>query len=409
MIALPSFRRDQWFLFASAFQMQVGFGLIFPILPLYMNEMGATPAQLGLLIAVWSITDMLMAPIWGRLSDRIGRRPVLVIGLTAQLFASLVLAFAPTIWVAIAGRLLAGALNAAFLPTAQAHLVETSAVADRSRVLGGFGAAWGFGFVCGPGLASLVMPLGIQAVFLSSAALALVNSLSSGLLLRDLPVPRDSGVAPTTPVLSQWATIRAALGGSTRLYHVLMFGCAYCGTTAISMVGIFVLQHLGADPAILPLVYILPGIVGALVQALFLARLHRWVGEIWTVRIGLMLGLTGATGFILADQVWQVILAATCVIVSQSILRPMISTLVSQYTRLSQGASMGALGAFDALARTIAPPLSGLLMAWSVPSPFLVALILYVFMLVYASSGISRDRPIPDDGHGEAGVEPPPE
>src|SRR5205085_6464960 len=153
----------------------VGFGLVIPLLPFYAERFGASPLQMTLLFAVYSLMSMLAAPLWGRLSDRIGRRPVLMASMAAAALAYLWLGFATQLWMVFAARAFAGAC-AGNIAAAQAYIADVTPPEKRARGMGMIGAAFGLGFIVGPVLGGL-----LAGDDLATADLATPGLIAAGL------------------------------------------------------------------------------------------------------------------------------------------------------------------------------------------------------------------------------------
>src|SRR5690348_168589 len=142
-------------LFLIVFVDLVGFGLVIPLLPFYAERYGASPQEVTILVAIYSLMSMLAAPVWGRLSDRVGRRPVLMVSMAAAAAAYAWLGFADALWMLFAARALAG-LCAGNIAAAQAYIADVTPPEGRARGMGMIGAAFGLGFIIGPALGGVV-------------------------------------------------------------------------------------------------------------------------------------------------------------------------------------------------------------------------------------------------------------
>ena len=177
-------------LFVTVFIDLVGFGIIIPFLAYYVESFGARAAVVGLLMSSYSLAQFLFAPVWGRLSDRIGRRPILLLGLTGSVVGFTLFGLAGTLWLLFVGRVLMGIFGAT-IPTAQAAVADVTAPQDRARGMGLIGAAIGLGFILGPALGGLLSNLsGVLRLSLfernpyalpclASAALAALNLIAA--------------------------------------------------------------------------------------------------------------------------------------------------------------------------------------------------------------------------------------
>src|SRR2546423_12491984 len=142
-------------LFLIVFVDLVGFGLVIPLLPFYGLRFAASPQQVTVLLAIFSLMQLFTAPLWGRLSDRVGRRPVLIVSMAASVLAYIWIGSATALWMLFAARALAGAC-AGNVAAAQAYIADVTKPEDRARGMGLIGAAFGLGFIIGPALGGLI-------------------------------------------------------------------------------------------------------------------------------------------------------------------------------------------------------------------------------------------------------------
>ena len=169
-------------LFLIVFIDLLGFSLILPLLPFYAETFGATPFQIGLLVAAYAAAQLVGAPLLGRLSDRFGRRPVLLISLIGTFIGFLILGFANSLWMLFASRLLDG-FTGGNISVAQAYITDITDENDRAKGLGFWGAAVGVGFIIGPALGGfLAQFLGIRILKLAFGAFHLIALTEVGLI-----------------------------------------------------------------------------------------------------------------------------------------------------------------------------------------------------------------------------------
>src|SRR5438046_3012045 len=175
-------------LFLIVFVDLVGFGLIIPLLPFYAERFGASPQVVTILLAIFSLMSMISAPLWGRISDRIGRRPVLMASMLAAAFAYLWLGFATELWMLFAARAFAG-LCAGNIAAAQAYIADVTPPERRARGMGMIGAAFGLGLIIGPALGGIV----------AGNELATADLKAPGLIAAGLSVAAVPGAGPNLP------------------------------------------------------------------------------------------------------------------------------------------------------------------------------------------------------------------
>jgi multidrug resistance protein len=160
----------------------VGFGIVLPLLPFYADRFGASGTEIGLLITIYSVAQFFLAPLWGRISDRIGRRPILILGLLGSSASYVVFAYANTLAVLFLSRIMAG-IGGATVPVAQAYIADVTPPERRAGNLGLIGAAFGLGFIFGPALGGILAPVSTAAPGLAAAALCLGNGILALLFL----------------------------------------------------------------------------------------------------------------------------------------------------------------------------------------------------------------------------------
>src|SRR3954471_14322966 len=167
------------------FLVMAGFGIIIPVLPFYAEEIGASPTQLGLLMAVYSLTQLIFAPMWGRVSDRIGRKPVIMIGILGLAISFFLTGFSTELWMIFVARILGGILSSANMPTAMAYVADITTPENRSKGMGIIGAATGLGFVFGPAIGGIFSKVSLSTPFYVSGTLALVTFFVVWFILKE--------------------------------------------------------------------------------------------------------------------------------------------------------------------------------------------------------------------------------
>src|SRR5260221_7907552 len=168
-------------LFLIVFVDLVGFGLVIPLLPFYAERFSASPQQVTLLLAVYSLMQMFSSPLWGRLSDRVGRRPVLMVSMAASVLAYLWMGFADALWMLFAARAVSG-ICAGNIAAAQAYIADVTPPEKRARGMGMIGAAFGFGFIIGPVIGGVVAGSDLKTADLQTPGLIAAGLSATALL-----------------------------------------------------------------------------------------------------------------------------------------------------------------------------------------------------------------------------------
>ncbi len=353
----------------------VGFGILLPVLPLYAEDFGASPATAAALLAVFSAAQMVAAPLWGRLSDRIGRRTVLVAALVGSCLGSLVTGLAGALWVLFAGRILDGFSGSSYA-VGQAAVADLAEPEDRPRLLGLLAAAFGVGFVAGPLIGSVAALGSRELPFLVAAALAGANALVA--LVR-LPGGRPgSGVSPSAP--SSTGTGRRALWGSAGqavrrlavLALVSMVGFAgFEATFALLVERRF---HEVGDPTVYGL-FASIGVVMVLVQTRVVGPANARLGSRWALRAALVAVAAGMV-VLSVDGGWTgLAVALVLLVLGQGVFGPTLSNAtVETVGDAGRGAALGLQQGAGALGRIAGPLLAGVLFdRVGVGAPYLAA------------------------------------
>jgi len=362
-------------LFLVLFVVSVGFGLVIPILPLLAREYGASAFMLGLMTASYAVVQFIFAPIWGQISDRTGRKKVLMIGISGLALSFLFMGFARTYWTLFAARVLGGLLSSATLPAAQAMAAELSGGSDRARAMGLMGAAFGSGFIFGPLIGGALSPLGFAVPFFAGGAMSLSTVLLSAWVLRESP--REPGAhdreSREAAEASTLANLRRALAGAGRPYYLLAFIIMFAQSSQMTSLAYLLTDRFGADSSLIGVVFAINGAAGALLQGAAIGPITGRLGELPTMLAGLALGAVAYLGIVVSPTF---LLAVTCIVltaVSISITRPPATSLLSKVTELPQGITMGLQGSFDSLGRVAGPLWAGFAYDHGHSLPFLTA------------------------------------
>src|SRR3972149_7601418 len=187
-------RRNVVILSFALIVVMLGFGLVIPIFPFYIDRLGASGSALGLLVATASLTELIFGPIWGSVSDRAGRKPILMIGLAGYSLSLVLFGLATQLWMLFAARALSGVLSSATMSTAMAYIGGSTSQKERGGGMGALGAAAGLGIILGPGIGGWLAGDSLSTPFFIGAGLSLVSVLMIGLLLPETLPPE--GRAP---------------------------------------------------------------------------------------------------------------------------------------------------------------------------------------------------------------------
>ncbi len=334
----------------------MGFTIVIPLLPRFADDYGFTKTQIGFLLAAFPLCQLVAGPILGRLSDRIGRRPVLAFSQAGTAVAFVILALSHHYWVMLFARMLDGASGGNYL-VAQAYIADVTEPRDRAKGFGLFGAAFGLGFVLGPLLAGLIMGVPVSPLWqlrLPFLVAAGFSALALVLVVVRLPESTDAAHREAARVLS-WR----GLVDTVSMPHVgalVILGTMV--TLAFSALeGTFALylkDRFGASARMGAYGYALLGFVGVIIQGGFIRRLVPRFGETRLIVAGLALMAVGLAGLAMVTTWPGLVLAAIVLSSGYSIAGPSGMGLLSRLTpAVEQGAVFGVLTSAQTLARML--------------------------------------------------------
>ena len=347
-------------LFLTVFIDLMGFGIVIPLLPIYAKQMNATPFAAGALIAVYSLMQLVFAPAWGRISDDIGRRPVLLMCLAGSAMSYLLLAGAWRLEVLFFARLLAGVAGAS-IPVAQAYIADVTGPAERARGMGLIGAAFGLGMVIGPALGGGLSLLGPRVPEGFAAGLCLANVLVAAYRLPE-SLPGSVGrPAPFRHPLSL-ASLRDAAARPGAAALLAVFFLVTLGFAVLEGTFSLAADRYGYSQAQVDWLWVYMGLVAVVVQGWLVGRLARRLPERALIVLGsAALGL-GFLGIPFAGSAIGLLTALALVVGGQGLASPSLSSLISKTVEESvYGEALGVSQSLSAGARVLGPAGGGLI------------------------------------------------
>jgi multidrug resistance protein len=354
-------------LFSALFLAMLGVGIIIPNIAYHAADHSASPLQISLLFTLYSLMQFLFSPFWGHLSDRRGRKPILLAGLLGSGIALVGFGLADRLWLLFLARALAGTMSSAVLPTAMAYVADVTDEAGRGKGMGLMGAAMGLGFIFGPGIGGLLSRFGHDTPFFVAGGLALVNCAMAAVALRESHAGAGRGTA--AGLAAPWRGFQSPLLPFYWVALCVPFAMAALETTF----PLFIQDRFAYGAFEMGWMFFFMGSAVALVQGVLLGRLIHRHGEERVLRIGL---LVNAAGFLLviAASGWKSLTAALLVAgVGNQVMRPTNASLISKRTERGQGASIGMMDSFDSLGRILGPVLAGALYGAGAVYPYLAA------------------------------------
>jgi DHA1 family tetracycline resistance protein-like MFS transporter len=372
-------------LFLVTFVSVLGFGLITPILPFYMERVGGGPEIITLVIALYSLLQFLMAPTIGRLSDRYGRRPVLIWTTAAVIVSHLTLAFADNLWMVILSRSIGG-IAAGNIGVIFAYVTDISSGTERGKFMGYVGAAFSLGFMFGPVFGGLLAGSDVATAnfllpALSAAALTVV---ALGYVVVFLPESlKDEHRSHVTgadaiPISER---LRTAFANHTFAMLSIISLLLYAAwSSLLSIFALWTNRVLDLGPRDIGLIFMYSGFIGAVAQLGLIGPLIKWLGETKLLMINVVIMGLGLLVMAGASTVIATLVAMTLLSTAHSIFSPVSTSLVSRYAQPTErGMLLGLFQSVGGLGRVFGPAYAGTaFVQLGTGSPYLIGALLMV-------------------------------
>jgi multidrug resistance protein len=378
--------------FLTVFIDLLGFGIIIPLLPFYAETFGASALMVGLLNTSFSLMQFLFAPFWGRLSDRIGRRPVILIGLAGSGVSYLLFGLATSLTLLFAARIAAG-IAGANIPTAQAYMADVTTPENRAKGMGLVGAAFGLGFIFGPAIGGFLSQWGYATPSFFASALSFANLAAAWFLLPESRPAETRGAARREPRIASLrrAVSRQGIPAVLAIYFVVI--------TAFSSFelnfSLYSEHRFGFDSTSIGYVFAFIGATLAVVQGLLVGRVVPLAGERRVIRSAIAVLAAGLAMVPMAGSVPVLVAACGLLALGMGFNTPSITSLISRLSRPDeQGGMLGLSQSVASLARIIGPAWGGFLYdEFGRTSPFFSAsaMLCVAWVLSVATLGAPRE------------------
>lgn len=371
----------------------LGYGIIIPVVYTYSEQFGLNTLQYGLLFATFSFFQFISTPIIGRLSDKYGRRPLLIISLVGTAVSFFMMAFAPSAIFLFIARALDG-ITAGNIPVAMAVISDTTEEKDRAQGFGIIGASFGFGFIFGPAISGLTVGIWSALPFIIAGIITIIAVL---LTMRFLPETNiHMGEVRQSKLFDLPKLVSSLVDPAIGLTLIINFIYSIAFGLFIAVFQLFSSKSLGLDNAQIAFVYMLYGIVGLIMQVLLVGKITNKFGVKKTFTVSIFFSGLAFFGMFISTNISVFLLFSVMLGMANSLVNSLIPTILSQETDpKSQGTVMGLSTSYMSIGQIIGPILGGAIAGIGTGYPFLVASLFvalcYVFSFYVLKPGVRRE------------------
>ena len=361
----------------------LGYGMVIPIMPFYIEELGAGGTELGLLVASYALMRLIFAPVWGNLSDRFGRKPILTIGVFGYAIAMLLFGLSTELWMLFAARILSGILSSATGPTTMAYVSDSTSEEERGGGMGILGGALGLGMILGPGLGGWLGGDSIATPFFLAAGLSMLSVfLILFLLPESLPPGQRQQSSDKITILNTrelWQGLRSPIGIMLLLAFLMAAGL----TIFYGVFGLYALQRFNYGTEEVGYILMVIGLVSAVGQGALAGPFTKRFGDAAVIKEALLASVIGIGLMLLANDFITVLLTTGFFILATALMTPAITSLTSKRATGQQGMAMGLSSSSMSLGRIVGPLWGGIIFDINYMLPYLSgAVVMFLTFLV---------------------------
>ena len=393
-------------LFFTMVIMMLGFGIIIPIMPFFITRYGAGGSALGGMMAVFSIMQFLSSPIWGDLSDRYGRKPIIIIGVLGNALSMVMFGLATTLPLLFLSRALAGFLSAATMPTAMAFISDSTTARDRGQGMGLIGAAMGVGMIIGPGIGGWLGGASLSTPFFVAAGL----SLAAGILIwailpESLPVEKRIITPGRAVRMPDFKMMYRALYGPLGFLLFLAFLVNFAMANFEGIFGLYAKERYAYGPEQVGSVLTVIGVISTIIQGAVTGPATRKLGDEWVILLSLIASAVGFVLMLAAESFTAVLLTVGFFVFSNAMLRPAIASLTSKRASGGHGMVMGLNNAYQSLGRVVGPLWAGFFIDLNLSLPYGSAAVILLISFIMAIAWL-RPKKASVEPESEPAVQP---
>lgn len=366
-----------------------GIGLIIPIMPAYLDTFGVAGQALGFLIAMFAFAQFLFSPLAGDLSDKFGRKYLIIIGLVIFGLSQLMFGAATELWILFLARFFSGVGSAFIVPPMMAFVADITTEKERGKGMGLLGASMSLGFMIGPAIGGFLAEVSIHFPFYVATAVALIAAVISIFVL-----PNIKPSITTTSIPVKRENLFKQMKRSTKTPYFIMlivvlvfsFGLANFQAT----IALYVDKKYGFTPGEIAALITAGGFVGVIVQTFVINKLFNRFGEMKVILVNLLVSALAMISVLFVDGFWPILIVSSVFFTAASLLRPAVNTLISKQAGTEQGFAAGMNNAYMSLGNMIGPALAGILFDINMSFPYIAGTLILLICFFIASTSYKK-------------------
>ncbi|WP_461240208.1 MFS transporter [Paucilactobacillus sp. N302-9] len=364
----------------SEFLVCLGISLVIPVMPFIKNELHLTATDMGIMTSLFALAQFIASPIVGRISDKMGRKPVLVVGLFLYMLSEVLFAITNKLYMFNISRVVGGLSAAMVVPTAMAMAADITTKQQRAKVIGWLSAAFSGGLILGPGIGGILAKIDYKAPFWSAGVLGILSTIALAIMLpkESELVHHDGG--PIRPDIAEPPTkFMAILTKPVIILFLMILVSSFALQGFESIYSIYVNEVFKFSLDNIALVLTLNGLISLFMQVVMFDRLIIWFSETKVIRYCFLFSFVGTLWIVFAHSKWEVVVATLINFTAFDLLRPAITTLLTKISAKNQGLINGLNMSLTSVGNVVGPIMAGALLDWNYHLPYIVVA---VFMVV---------------------------
>ncbi|MFZ0447241.1 MAG: MFS transporter [Bacillus sp. (in: firmicutes)] len=344
-----------------------GVGLVIPLMPTYLKTFGAAGQALGFIIALMSFAQFIFSPVAGNLSDRHGRKNLIIFGLVVNGLSQIGMGLSTELWMLYLCRFFTGVGSAFIIPPVMAYVADITTKGERGKAMGWIGAAISLGFMIGPGIGGFLSNVSLHFPFYFAGGATIVAAIMSFLILPSVkPVVQALASKGDNLFKQMVPSFKTSYFVLLLVVFVFSFGISNFQSTLT----MFLTYKFNYTPSDIAIVMTLGGFVGVIIQGFAIERLFNLFGEMKIILFSLLMAAISLYGLLFVSEFYIILLVATIFATATTLIRPAVNTLISKTAGKEQGYAAGMNNAYMSLGNMIGPALAGTLFDWHMNIPF---------------------------------------